>query len=88
MRDCLTMPMMPAMAMPPMPSGLPMNWKRFSAVSSRCGSASRSSRAMPRSEAMTAGSSASASDPTTGTMTNHTKHEPAVMIMAYFSPMM
>ena len=34
------------------------------------------------------GSTASASEPTTGTITNHTRHEPAVMIMAYFRPMM
>ena len=38
--------------------------------------------------ASAAGSIASASEPTTGTMTNHTRHDPAVMISAYFSPMM
>ena len=40
------------------------------------------------SEAMAAGSIVSASDPTSGTTRNHTRHEPAVMIMAYFNPMM
>ena len=52
------------------------------------GSASSFSFVTPSSEASAAGSSAWASEPTTGTMTNHTRHEPAVMIMAYLSPMM
>ena len=43
---------------------------------------------MPSSEVMAAASTAPESEPTTGTITNHTRHEPAVMIMAYFSPMM
>ena len=86
--DCLTMPMMPAMAMPPMPSGLPMKAKRFSAVKMLPGSARMSARVTPSSEASAAGSIVSASDPTSGTTRNHTRHEPAVMIMAYFNPMM
>ena len=86
--DCLTMPIMPAMAIPPMPSGLPMKAKRFSAVKRRCGSAMMSARVTPSSEAMAAGSMLSASEPTSGTTRNQTRHEPAVMIMAYFRPMM
>ena len=86
--DWRMMPMMPAMAMPPMPSGLPMKVKRFSAVKSVSGCASRSGFVTPSIEAMAAGSVAPASEPTTGTMTNHTRHEPAVMIIAYLSPMM
>ena len=82
------MPMMPAIAMPPMPMGLPMNAKRFSAVKIDCGSARMSARVTPNSEIIAAGSTASASEPTTGTITNHTRHDPAVMIMAYFRPMM
>jgi len=80
--------MMPAMAMPPMPIGLPMKAKRFSAVKIDCGSATMSARVTPSSESIAAESTASASEPTTGTITNQTRHEPAVMIMAYFRPMM
>jgi len=47
-----------------------------------------SARVTPNSEIIAAGSTASASEPTTGTITNHTRHDPAVMIMAYFRPMM
>ena len=46
-----------------------------------------SARVTPSSESIAAGSTASASEPTTGTITNQTRHEPAVMIMAYFRPM-
>ena len=86
--DWRTMPMIPAMAMPPIPMGLPMKAKRFSAVKRLSGCASSSGFVTPSSEAIAAGSIASASDPATGTRTNHTRHEPAVMIMAYLSPMM
>ena len=85
--DWRMMPMMPAMAMPPMPIGLPMKAKRFSAVKIDCGSATMSARVTPSSESIAAESTASASEPTTGTITNQTRHEPAVMIMAYFRPM-
>ncbi len=83
-----TMPIRPAMAMPPMPSGLPMYWKRFSAVSSVSGCARISSRVTPSRAASAAGSMLPASEPTSGTMMNHTRHEPAVMMRAYLSPMM
>ena len=87
--DWRMMPMMPAMAMPPMPIGLPMKAKRFSAVKIDCGSATMSARVTPSSESIAAGSTASArrADHRDRSRTRRV-HEPAVMIMAYFRPMM